>query len=51
MHLAAANTLVDDLDRAKELDAQMIDVAESIASFAASTAQLGVALLCHAVAE
>ena len=48
MHLAAANTLVDNLDRAKELDAQMNEVAESIASFAASTSQLGIFLLCHA---
>ena len=48
MHLAAANTLVDNLDRAKEIDAQMNEVAESIASFAAGTSQLGIALLCHA---
>ena len=51
MHLAAANTLLDHLDRAKELDAQMNEVAESIASFAANTSQLGIALLCHAFTE
>ena len=51
LHLAVANTLIDDLDRAKEIDAQMNDFADSIASFAAGTAQLGVALLCHAFLE
>ena len=51
MHLAAANTLADNLERAKELDAQMNEVAESIASFAAGTSQLGIALLCHAFTE
>ena len=45
MHLAMANTLIDHLER--ELDAQMDEVAESIASAADHPAQLGVALLCH----
>ena len=45
MHLAMANTLIDDLER--KLDAQMDEVAESIASAADGPAQLGVALLCH----
>ena len=45
IHLAMANTLVDDLER--ELDAQMDELADSIASAADNTAQLGVACLCE----
>ena len=51
MHLDSANSFVDNLDRAKDLDAQMNEVAESIASFNASTALLVVALLCHVFTE
>ena len=51
LHQADANTLIDNLDRAKEIDAQMNEVADSIVSFAAGTEQWGVALLCHAFLE
>ena len=47
MHMASANVLMEQLDRDQEVDDQMKDVAESIAVAASSTAQLGVALLCH----
>lgn len=47
MHISAANTLVDQLDRDKTVDEQLTDVAESLAAAASSTPQASVALLCH----
>lgn len=47
MHIDAANTLVEKLDRDKSVDEQLADVAESLAAAASSTSQVSVALLCH----
>ena len=51
MHIEVANTFVEKLDREKEIDQQMEDVAESLAAAASSTAQAGIALLCHVFAK
>ena len=51
MHIEAANTLLEQLDRDKEIDQQMADVAESLAAAAASTSQASIALLCHVFAK
>lgn len=51
MHIEAANTLLEQLDRDKEADQQMVDVAESLDAAATSTAQAYIALLCHVFAK
>ena len=51
MHIEAANTLLEQLERDKEVDEQMADVAESLAAAATRTPQASIALLCHVFAK